>query len=87
MQAGARLRKEPDAIPNTQLNTYKPGKVFPNGSQIAKMATTPNVIRAAWVLIRPYLSAIPPTRSRLRVENLDVDITVSNGRRETNGEG
>jgi hypothetical protein len=70
MQAGARLRKDPEASPKTQLKRYRPGSVFPNGSQITNMAKTPTAISAVWVLIRPYLSATPPAISRPIVEHL-----------------
>lgn len=71
MHAGARLRKEPAARPNTMLNMYRPAKVFPNGSQMTNTAKAPRTMRAAWVLIRPYLSAIPPATSRPSVEHLE----------------
>lgn len=73
MHAGARLKKDPDARPKTQLNMYNPASLFPNGSQIAKIASAPTHIRLVWVLIRPYLSAIPPASKRPMVENLDLD--------------
>jgi hypothetical protein len=70
MQAGARLKKEPDARPNMALNMYNPGSVFPNGSHMTKIANTPRQMRPVCVLIRPYLSAMAPAISRPRVENL-----------------
>lgn len=70
MQAGARLKKDPEASPKTQLNMYSPGRVCPKGSQITNIAKTPTTISAVWVLIRPYLSAKPPASSRPIVEHL-----------------
>jgi hypothetical protein len=70
MHAGAKLKKEPDASPNTALYMYRPGNVFPNGNQMAKIAIAPRQISPVCVLIRPYLSAMPPAISRPRVENL-----------------
>lgn len=73
IHAGARLRNEPDASPKTQLNTYNPTSVLPNGSQMAKIAKAPRHIKPVWVLIRPYSSAIPPANKRPMVEHLDRD--------------
>jgi hypothetical protein len=72
MQAGARLKNDPEANPKRQLKTYSPGSVLPNGSQITNMAKTPTAISAVWVFIRPYLSATPPAISRPIVEHLVV---------------
>lgn len=74
MHAGARLRNEPEARPNTQLNTYSPASVLPNGSQMANMANTPRHISPDCVLMRPYLSAMPPAIRRPRVENLEMSL-------------
>ena len=53
MQAGARLKKDPEARPKILENMYSPGRVFPKGSQITNTAKTPRAMRAAWVLILP----------------------------------
>lgn len=77
MHAGAKLRKEPEASPNTALNIYRPGSVSPNGNQITKIARAPSAIRIACVLMRPYLSAMPPAISRPTVENLAIECVSS----------
>lgn len=70
MQAGARLRNDPDAKPKITEKTYSPGRVLPNGNQITNTANAPKIISAACVLILPYRSAIPPASNRPNVEAL-----------------
>jgi hypothetical protein len=71
MHAGARLKNDPDASPNTQLKMYSPGRVWPKGSQMVKIARAPRQMSAVCVLMRPYLSAMTPVMRRPTVEKLE----------------
>jgi hypothetical protein len=53
IQAGARLRNEPDASPNTEEKVNSPARVLPKGNHITKTARAPSAMSAAWVFILP----------------------------------